>query len=104
MRVDTGQTKHPYVHGAVRILSPPINAKSSYWNLAIKHITKTLPSHMDRDENIIDLFILIELGCVSMVEQDGFEHSPNLLITPMFAHGVSHHIVLPFQESKVDEP
>ena len=30
MRVDEGQTVHLYVCGAVRILSLPINAKSSY--------------------------------------------------------------------------
>ena len=34
MTVDKGQTAHPYVCEAVRILSLPINTKSPYQNLA----------------------------------------------------------------------
>ena len=55
-----------------------------------------------RDGTIGNLFSLVELSCISVEEQDQFEHSPNLLIAPVLAHDVSG-IVLPLQESKVDE-
>ena len=54
------------------------------------------------DGIIGNLLTLIELGCISMEEQNRFEHSPDLLVAPVFAHDVSC-VVFPIQESKPDK-
>ena len=88
--------------GAVtRILSLPINSKSFFLKLNHKTYNQDIP-HRDRDENVGDLVILIELGCVSMEEQGWFEHGPDLLVAPVFAHDFSW-IIVPIQEGKADE-
>ena len=49
----------------------------------------------------MELVKFIELGSITMKEQDQFEYSPDLLVAPMFAQDVCW-IVPPIEEGKID--
>ena len=49
----------------------------------------------------MELFKFIELGHITMKEQDWLEYSPDLLVAPMLAQDVSW-IVPPIKEGEID--